>query len=354
MKLVENTNRRVKLGDIAQRVGLSTAAVSMALRGGSGVSESTRERVEAAALELGYVYDRSAALLRTGQSNTVGIVVGTLTNSFFGELVSGVDEVIGEARKISFLLNTREDPDRQKDLLIRMREQSVDGLILCPAPGTSSDLLETMQDWGIPVIQMLRSVSETKGDFVSADYQSGIETLCAHLIRLGHQRIAFLGGDLEHSAARQRITSFQTALERSRIKSDLIVRTANTSRGGRDGASQLLAGADAPTALVCFNDRVALGAMAAIRAAGLVPGQDIAVTGFDNVDAGAEAYPPLTTVETHGRDIGREAGKLLLRRIADPKMRNERIVIPTRLIVRQSCGATHEHKEIEGTASRQA
>ncbi|WP_305988815.1 LacI family DNA-binding transcriptional regulator [Roseibium sp. MMSF_3544] len=340
MKQSSEQARRVTLGDIAQRLGISTASVSMALRGNSGVSLATRQRVEEVAEELGYVYDRGAALLRTGQSNTVGIVVGTLSNSFFGELVSGVDEVIGEARKISFLLNTREDPDRQRELLTRMREQSVDGLIVCPAPGTSKNLLETVRNWGIPVIQMLRSISDTEGDFVSADYESGIETLCSHLVRLGHRRIAFLGGDLEHSATRQRLKGFRAALTRADLPADTIIKTANTSRGGREGAARLLAADDPPTAIVCFNDRVALGAMASIRAAGLVPGRDVAVTGFDNIDASSEAYPPLTTVETHGHDIGREAGNLLLRRIANPNMASERIIIPTRLIIRQSCGAT--------------
>ncbi|MDX1742136.1 MAG: LacI family DNA-binding transcriptional regulator [Ruegeria sp.] len=349
MKSTSDPARRIKLGDIAQRLGISTAAVSMALRGGSGVSQATKQRVEAVAQELGYVYDRGAARLRTGQSNTVGVVIGTLSNSFFGELVCGVDEVIGEARKISFLLNTREDAERQKELLVRMREQSVDGLILCPAPGTRSDLLDTMHDWGIPVIQMLRSVSDTKGDFVSADYQTGIETLCAHLIRLGHKRIAFLGGNLDHSATRQRIKGFKAALDRAQLPSDLIVRTASDSSGGRDGAAKLLSSENPPTAIACFNDRVALGAMAAVRAAGLVPGRDIAVTGFDNINAGAEAYPALTTVETHARDIGREAGRLLLRRIEGPTMSNERIIVPTRLIIRESCGATLGSRDIEGT-----
>jgi LacI family transcriptional regulator len=330
-------SNRVTLGDVAKDTDLSTAAVSMALRGAAGVSSATREKVRKAADRLGYTYDRSAALLRTGRSNTVGIVIGTVSNSFFGQLVSGVDEVIGQAQKVSFLLNTQEDPGRQSELLIRMREQSVDGLILCPAPGTSKHLLETMRAWNIPVVQMLRSVSGTKADYVSADYQSGMEALCAHLIRLGHTQIAFVGGILEHSATRQRIKGFQTALTRAGLETDRIIRTTNDSRGGRSSVGELLSRDKPPTALVCFNDHVALGAMAGIRAMGLTPGRDIAVTGFDNIHASAEAYPALTTVETHGQDIGREAGQLLLRRIADPTMPIETIIIPTRLVIRQSC-----------------
>lgn len=330
---------RVKLSDVAKDTNLSTAAVSMALRGSAGVSSATREKVKKSADRLGYIYDRSAALLRTGQSNTVGIVVGTVSNSFFGKLVSGVDEVIGDTQKISFLLNTREDPDRQNYLLNRMREQSVDGLILCPAPGTTRHLLETMEGWNIPVVQMMRSISKAKGDFVSADYQSGIEALCAHFIRLGHTRIAFVGGALEHSATRQRIKGFRIALERAKLSADCIVRATNNSQGGRSAVADLLSHEKPPTAIVCFNDHVALGVMAGVRAAGFVPGRDIAVAGFDNIDSGAEAYPALTTVETHAHRIGREAAHLLLRRIADPSMPAESIIMPTHLVIRQSCGA---------------
>lgn len=333
-----NPASRVTLSDIAKDTNISTAAVSMALRGGHGVSAATREKVKKSADRLGYVYDRSAALLRTGRSNTVGIVVGTVSNSFFGKLVSGVDEVIGEAQKISFLLNAREDPERQNFLLTRMREQSVDGLILCPAPGTTQHLLDTMSAWNIPVVQMMRSISETKGDFVSADYQSGIEAMCAHLIRLGHTQIAFVGGALEHSATQQRIKGFQIALRRASLNANRILRTTNDSRGGRNAVAELRAQDPPPTAIVCFNDHVAMGVMAGVRAAGLKPGRDIAVVGFDNIDSGADTYPALTTVETHGHSIGREAGRLLLRRIADPQMPTERIIIPTQLVIRQSCG----------------
>lgn len=330
---------RVTLGDLAKDANLSIAAVSMALRGGTGVSQPTREKVKIAADRLGYIYDRSAALLRTGRSNTIGIIVGTVSNSFFGNLVSGVDEAIDGTQKISFLLNTREDPERQSHLLTRMREQSVDGLILCPAPGTSHELLKKLDAWNIPVVQMMRSVSRAQSDFVSADYESGMEALCAHLIRLGNTRIAFIGGALDHSATRQRIKGFQTAMRRAHLAADRIVRVTNDSRGGRGAVADLLAQKDPPTALVCFNDLVALGAMAGIRAAGLSPGRDVAVTGFDNIEVGAEAYPALTTVETHGQDIGREAGQLLLRRIADPEMPLESIIVPTHLVIRQSCGA---------------
>ncbi len=185
---------RVTLSQIAKRVGLSSAAVSMALRGHQRISAATRQRVLEEATRLGYVYDRGAAKLRTGQSDTVGIIISDIANGFFGELVAGVDQVIAETGMISFLFNTRDDVRRQESLLIRLREQGVDGMILCPAPGTDPALLERISAWGIPTVQMLRYISADQADYVSADYRTGVETLCEHLLALGHRRIAFLGG----------------------------------------------------------------------------------------------------------------------------------------------------------------
>ncbi|MGP1396695.1 MAG: LacI family DNA-binding transcriptional regulator [Inquilinaceae bacterium] len=331
---------RVTYGHIAAEVGLSSAAVSMALRGNGRVSAETQKRVAEAATRLGYVYDRGAAKLRTGQSDAIGVVVGDISNAFFGELVAGVDEAIGDAGKISFLLNAREDAERQERLLKRLREQGVDGIILCPSPGTEEALLDQVADWGVPMVQMLRNVSKRRGDFVSADYQMGVEALCEHLIRLGHRRIAFVGGSLDHSATWQRLDGFRAALRRHGLDTDLIRRCPLTRRDGRHTLKALLAETSPPTAAVCYNDIVAFGVIAELQERGIKPGRDFAVTGFDNVEEAAESWPPLTTVATHARNIGLEAGKLLMRRLADPNMAQERVILPTRLVIRQSCGTT--------------
>ncbi|MEO1199137.1 MAG: LacI family DNA-binding transcriptional regulator [Pseudomonadota bacterium] len=351
---------RVTLGDIAADVDLSAAAVSMALRGNSRVSAETQKRVTEAAERLGYVYDRGAAKLRTGQSDTIGIIVGDISNAFFGELVAGVDAAIAPAGKISFLLNAREDVDRQSQLLNRLREHGVDGIILCPAPETDEATIEEIRHWGIPIVQMLRTVADTSGDWVSADYKTGVEALCEHLVRRGHRRIALIGGELEHSATWQRHTGYRAALKRNGIEADLIYRCPLTRRAGRHAIGELLTSETPPTAAVCYNDVVAFGVIAGLRENGIEPGKDFAVTGFDNVEEAAESWPPLTTVATHAREIGDAAGQLLLRRINEPDASREQIIVPTRLIVRQSCGAaaetpqTKHNQKLENAAPRSA
>ncbi len=330
---------RVTLSQIAKRVGLSSAAVSMALRGHQRISAATRQRVLEEATRLGYVYDRGAAKLRTGQSDTVGIIISDIANGFFGELVAGVDEVIAETGMISFLFNTRDDVRRQESLLIRLREQGVDGMILCPAPGTDPALLERISAWGIPTVQMLRCISADQADYVSADYRTGVEALCEHLLAIGHRRIAFLGGCHDHSATSQRLAGFHGALQRHGLAPAGIIRCPATRQAGRESIKTLLATPQPATAAICYNDLIAFGVLAGLRDAGLVPGQDFAVTGFDDVEEAAASWPPLTTAATHPRDIGQAAGRLLLRRIATPGAAPERLIIPTEIIVRSSCGA---------------
>ncbi len=328
----------ITLSRIAKEVGLSSAAVSMALRGHKRVSAETRQRVAEAAARLGYVYNRGAARLRTGQSHTVGIVIGDISNAFFGELVAGVDEIIDAAGKTSFLFNTRENQQRQQHLLTRLREQGVDGMIICPAPGTDESLFDEISRWGIPCVQMLRHVSGHHGDYVGADYRTGMDALCEHLIQLGHRRIAFIGGNLEHSATSQRIEGFHAALARHNLKPFSINRCELTRRAGKDVIKTLMKKSPPPSAAVCYSDIIAFGVIAGLRELGLNVGQDFSVTGFDNVDEAQESWPPLTTAASHARDIGMAAGRLLLRRIAEPDAPPERNVLPTDIIIRKTCG----------------
>ena len=339
----DDTGPKTTLSDIAKATGLSSATVSMALRGSDRIPPQTRKRVERAAVRLGYVYDRGAATLRTGESNTIGVIIGDISNAFFGDLVYGVDRVLCDAGKISFLLNTREDVGRQDVLLTRLREQGVDGIILCPTPGTDAALIARFAGWRLPLVQMLRAVPGSVGDMVSVDYQSGVEAICEHLVRLGHRRIAFVGGNLDHSATAQRLRGFETALTRHGLDARLVVRCPPDRRSGRHAVGKLLGQEAPPSAALCFNDIVAFGVIAGLRARGIEPGADFAVTGFDDVDEATESWPPLTTVTTHPRLIGEEAGRLLLRRIADPDGPAERVILPTRLVIRQSCGGSTHH-----------
>jgi LacI family transcriptional regulator len=332
----------VTLLDVAQRAGVSRATASLVLRESPLVARSTRERVHAAVAELGYVYNRRAASLRASRTKTVGLIVCELTNPFFAELTVGVDAALDAGGYVAFVANTAESIERQQRFLQRMREQNVDGVVVCPAAGTRLDVLHQLQQWRMPCVQTLRFLSEREGDYAGSDYELGLEQVTEHLVRLGHRRIAFLTGDKQHSATRERRAGFTNAMRRHRLDDGLVLEIPLTRRAGAEAVEILLNRIDRPTAAICYNDVVALGMLMGLHARGLTPGKDLAVTGVDDIPEAAMSLPGLTTVSTSPREVGKVAAELLLRRIADPQGSPERVVLPTRLIVRQSCGATSQ------------
>jgi LacI family transcriptional regulator len=161
---------------------------------------------------LGYVYDRSAAGMRAKLSRTVGLVVVDLTNSFYAELIAGIDAVLDRAGQVAFLANTGEDPKRQQRVLDRLREHSVDGVILCPAEGASPEMVEGVLDWGLPCVQVLRTIDGVATDYAGTDNRLGANLATEHLVALGHRRIAFLGGAAETSVSRDRRAGYLDVL----------------------------------------------------------------------------------------------------------------------------------------------
>nr|WP_282571810.1 LacI family DNA-binding transcriptional regulator [Roseomonas acroporae] len=344
---------RVTLNHVAEAAGVSRATASLVLRGSSLVAETTRARVQEAVSALGYVYNRGAAMLRARRSHTIGLLVTDLTNPFFAELAMGVQETLDAAGSVAFLASTGEDAARQERFLRRMREQNVDGVVLCPATGTPPALVARLrEEWRLPCVQALRHVGVADGahanapagalpggDYAGADYERGIDQATEHLIRLGHRRIAMIGGALRHSATRERHAGFLAALRRHGLPGDLVLRVPLTRRDGAEAVAALLDRADAPTAAVCFNDIVAFGAMLGLESRGLRAGEGFAVIGVDDVPEAPLSRPPLTTVATHPREVGEVAARLLLRRIDDPARPRESVVLPTHLVIRGSCGA---------------
>ena len=330
---------RVTLKDVAEAVGVSRATVSLVLRNNPVVAALTRERVQSSINSLGYVYDRAAANLRTRFTHTVGLVVCEITNPFYAELTAGIDETLDRAGWVGFLANTAESPSRQDRFIERMREHRVDGLLLCPAEGTSGDLVEHLHRIGLPVVQILRRIGRRDNDHVGADFRLGMTLAAEHLIRLGHRRIAFVGGGRRASPARERARAYRETLERYGLSIGPIVNCLPTREEGEQAVERLMRGSrDDPTAMICHNDLCALGVLVGLADRGLIAGKDCAVIGFDNIPESAFSRPALTTVDIGARQIGEEAANLLLRRVKAPAGAPESIVLPPRLIIRSSCG----------------
>ena len=238
--------------------------------------------------------------------------------------------------KLTFLANSKERPERQDRFLRRIREQGVDGIILSAAEGSTAALADQLRRWRLPFIQILRAIDDTIGDFVAPDFRLGTQLAVDHLVGQGHRRIALMPSIRNTSAARERIDAFGTVLHGLGLKPASIVPCATDRAAAANAMDLLLQGTDRPTAVICHNDLMALGVMHALRSRGLVPGRDLGVVGFDDIPEATNAVPRLTTVATAPAAVGREAAKLLLRRIASPTGPPERILIEPRLMVRDT------------------
>ncbi|HEX2508974.1 MAG TPA: LacI family DNA-binding transcriptional regulator [Microvirga sp.] len=344
---------RATIVDIAERAGVSKSTVSLVLSGSPLVKAETRSKVEAAIDELGYVYNRGAASLRTARSNIVGMVINDLMNPFFAELAVGIERALQGSDYIPFIANTGENPARQAQVFRSMREHGATGIIVCPAVGTDAAALSEITSSGIPVVQAMRRVPGVDASAVIPDNRAGGARAIEHLVRLGHRRLAFLGGFSRMSAFRERSQGFLDGMERAGLKAGPanLIEATPTKAGGVAALAHALALPEPPTAVLCFNDIVAVGVVHALAQRGLRAGIDVAVVGFDDIAEAEHMAPPLTTVAVDTIGLGEKAAQMLLRQIESGRPRVETYTGEARLIVRESCGASRAHSNsFEGVA----
>ncbi|WP_346911566.1 LacI family DNA-binding transcriptional regulator [uncultured Roseibium sp.] len=336
--LPANPGRRLTLGHIADQLGISTATVSLALRDSPLVAEETRVRVKRTAEEVGYIYNRSAASLRTARSQIVGVAVHNIQNPYFAEIFSSLEDVLEEQGQMIFICNHRDDVKRQQAFVNTLLQHRADGLIICPSVETTAEEINRLVDQGIPVTLVCREVAGAWAPCVRGDDAAGGYAVTNHLVRQGHTSIAMVGGRRSSSTGRDRHAGWKRALEENGINpaAQLDLPELMTQADGRDAVGRVLDAPRRPTAVMCFNDLIAFGMMPMLRRAGVEPGRDIALTGYDDIDGSANLLPALTSVCNHADKIGRLAALTLLRQIAGERVPNTPILIEPELRIRES------------------
>ncbi len=332
--------RAVTVTDIAEAIGVSRATVSLVLRGSPLVNVDTRAKVEAELRRQRYVYNRGAANLRRRTSSSVALVINDLSNPFFAEFASGVDEALGAKGFVTLLGSTGESPQRQQAVLTTLMEHTPAGLILSPAEGSDATELRQVLGFNANVLLFNREPPDADWDFLTLDNQQGAYLATRHLIERGHERIAFFGGHADSSSCHQRRLGYAQALAEAgrELHPDWLIESAPSRLEAAARSEELFARVPAPTAAVCYNDSVALGLMLGLASRGVRPGVDFAVTGFDDISEAAVALPPLTTLTVNPRERGRQAAELLLQRLDHPDAAPQRTVAPVQLRIRASSG----------------
>lgn len=330
--------KRVTLLDVAEHAGVSRATASLVVRNSPIVGEKTRKKVLESIREMGYVYDRVAANMRSQSSSTIGLIITDVANPYFAELLIGVHNTLEKTDYIEFLGTTFDSDNKQELLLSKMSEHRVGGIILCPVSETSEQTIERIKQLDIPIVLAVRELPTLDSDFVGMDYTAGAQLSTNHLIQKGHRRIALLGGLTESSAWKLKWQGYTKALHQAGLKVDesIVIESPITRDGGVEAVQKVLNQPDPPTAVICWNDIVAHGVMQGLEKIGLTPGEDIAVIGSDNIYESSLYSPPLTTLSAFGRLVGSQAAHLLQQRILDPDREKQRIILQPELVVRKT------------------
>ena len=334
----KSRKKRITLADVAQDANVSRATASLVVRNSPLIKETTRQRVLDSIDKLGYIYHRAAASMRSQNSNTIGLIIPDIINPFFAELTIGMEGYLEEKQYAVFMSNTTEQMAKQARLLNAMREYQVDGALLCPVNETPLAEIEALQKAHFPIVLVARYLYDMDVDYVGVDNVYGAQMAMEHLLKGGHSKIAFIGGAENSSARRDRLEGYVSGLAKAALMSNpqWIVSTPVTRAGGYDAIQSLLQLSDPPTAALCYNDIVAYGVLAGLKASHVEVGTSFALAGFDDLADARFQSPPLTTVAVPTNEIGEQAARTLLERIANPDLPTRQIVLRPKLIVRDS------------------
>jgi LacI family transcriptional regulator len=331
--------RPVTIYEVAERAGVSIATVSRALRDSDLVAPATRRRVQQVAEELRFRPSRAGRALAEGQHAANGIVFPDLSGPYYAEVVLGYEEVVAELGRSVLILATN-GRAKAEEAVLELAGR-VDGMVIMGRT-VGDHVVARIADTGLPLVLLARPPVGLV-DTVTADNETSARALTAHLLGHGHRHIAFLGDPAESPDVAGRYKGFRRALTDGGFTVPAATPCAFDVRAGYAAAKDLLR--TRPDAVVCANDEVALGALRAAEDLGLsVPG-DVALTGWDDIMAAD--YARLTTVHQSMRELGATAARWLDERIGGAKTQTttqtpaRREVLPTRLVIRASCGS-HE------------
>jgi LacI family transcriptional regulator len=323
--------------DVARRVGVSTATVSHVINNTRYVSEGLRKKILEAIDELHYHPNAVARSLVKKKTHTIGIIISDILNPFYTAIVRGIEDVTYQSGYNVMLCNSDEDPEKEVLYIQILLERRIDGLVISSAfRGVVHPLLSKLKM--VPLVTIVRKVRGLASDSVFGDNLEGVYQAIRHLIQLGHRRIAIISGPQGLSSGEERFLGYQKALGDRGITADAnFIKFGDFKReSGYTLTKEVLQQKEVPTALFVANNQMTIGALNAINELKIRVPKDLSLVSFDDMEWYSFLSPPLTTVEQSPYLMGKTAGETLLQRINKKRKSIKKIIIPSRLIVRES------------------
>ena len=331
----------VSMKDVAERVGVSITTVSHALNGTRHVAPETRRKIEEVVRELGFYKNVHARRLARGRSDFLGLIVSDIENPFFPEVIKSFETAALEQGCDLLLCNTNYDPHRAEAGVRKMIENKVRGVAVMTselAPALAGDL----RTHHVPVVFLDVGSPGALTSNIRVNYSQGIFEAIGHLYELGHSEIAFIAGPQNLRSAVTRRKAFLDALEQQGLTSHRTLEGNHKFDGGIAAVRALLTESSLPTALLCSNDLTAIGAIRALREAGVRVPEDVSVIGFDDIAFAQLAHPPLTTISLPRDRLGCLAFQALRSLFRHKGARGGEFVVETHLVKRQSTAAARQ------------
>jgi DNA-binding LacI/PurR family transcriptional regulator len=340
----------ITIKDIAKLAGVSHSTVSRALRGNSLVAEETAARIRMVAEERGYLPSAAARSLKTNRTRVLGVIVSSIADPFFSEILFGIEEYAQERNYSVSIAASQHDPVKERRVVQAMLEQRTDGLIICSSSFSTRQVNELLSR-GFPVIMVNQQAAENYNFSIYHDDLDGSRQITRYLIELGHQRIAYLGNANSGRTTMDRESGFQVEMDEHRlaVPAEYIFHVpCGDPELGLLAVDHFMGLEKPPTALFCFNDMLAIGVLKGCKNKGINVPCDLSVAGFDNISYSAFTYPTLTTFNQPKREIGREAARLLLDLLSSDQIGLPQIqqfsILQGRLLIRESTASPSSQK----------
>lgn len=334
--------KRVTLKDVAQAAGVHVSTASRALDPKSRhlIAGESAKRIIEISRQIGYRHNAAAVALRTNRTRMIGVVVPDITSPIFPPIIRGIEDTLSKRGYLAIMGNTDNDARREEHLILTLQERGVDGFILASVELMDEAVAKLAAD--IAVVTVNRRLKDDSVSSVVHDENEGIRRILTHLVALGHRRIASIGGPQHLSTGSDRFQAFQRHRQAFGLPLEpgmaAFAERYMESEGERC-LEELLASGDKFTAILCANDRLAVGAIGALERRGLRCPEDISVTGYNDMPMMDRLRPALTTIRTNQYEIGVKASELLDQMIENRVESGAHLVLPVEMVVRGSTKA---------------